>query len=227
MVLEMKPKLDILPPAQKRLWDELIDVPPEFVLYGGTAIALYLGHRVSVDFDFFGCLSFDPDDLYGTVPFLNGAQVVQKGPDTLGCLVERGGPVQVSFFGVPGLGRVREPLVVAETGLKVADPIDLAAMKAAVVQKRAEARDYVDLDALIGLAGIDLPTALSAARQVYGPSFNPQITMKALCYFEDGNLPTVPGDVRERLVTAVKAVDLDRLPRLDRPGGPSGPENGR
>lgn len=227
MALEMKPKLDILPPAQKRLWNELIDVPPEFVLYGGTAIALHLGHRVSVDFDFFGSLSFDPDILYGAVSFLNGAQVLRKGSDTLTVLVDRGGPVQVSFFGVPRLGRVREPRVVPRIGLKVADPIDLAATKAAVVQKRAEARDYVDLDALIGQAGIGLPMALSAAQRVYGLSFNPEITLKALCYFEEGNLATVPADVRERLVEAVKAVDLDALPRLDSPGGASGPDNGR
>ncbi|MBF0334499.1 MAG: nucleotidyl transferase AbiEii/AbiGii toxin family protein, partial [Alphaproteobacteria bacterium] len=53
------PRLDILPPAQRRLWDALSAVPPEFVLYGGTAIALHLGHRRSVDFDFFGEDGFD------------------------------------------------------------------------------------------------------------------------------------------------------------------------
>ena len=48
------PRLDILPEPQRRLWDELATVPAEFVLYGGTAIALHLGHRQSEDFDFFG-----------------------------------------------------------------------------------------------------------------------------------------------------------------------------
>ena len=57
------PRLDILPPAQRRLWDELTEVPPEFVLYGGTAIALHLGHRQSVDFDFFGIQPLDPTAL--------------------------------------------------------------------------------------------------------------------------------------------------------------------
>jgi hypothetical protein len=47
------PRIDILPAAQRRLWDELAAVPAEFVLYGGTAIALHLGHRQSIDFDFF------------------------------------------------------------------------------------------------------------------------------------------------------------------------------
>ena len=45
--------LTILPSAQRRLWDELRDVPETFILYGGTAIALQIGHRHSVDFDFF------------------------------------------------------------------------------------------------------------------------------------------------------------------------------
>jgi hypothetical protein len=45
------PRLDILPLPQRRLWDELAGVPPQFVLYGGTAIALHLGHRQSLDFE--------------------------------------------------------------------------------------------------------------------------------------------------------------------------------
>jgi hypothetical protein len=43
MTDDFRPRLDILPPAQRRLWDELAAVPAEFVLYGGTAIALRLG----------------------------------------------------------------------------------------------------------------------------------------------------------------------------------------
>jgi hypothetical protein len=41
-----QPGLGILPPPQRRLWDELAAVPGEFVLYGGTAIALHLGHAL-------------------------------------------------------------------------------------------------------------------------------------------------------------------------------------
>lgn len=53
MTVLFSPQLGILPPPQRRLWPELSAVPPSFVLYGGTAIALYLGHRPSVDFGFF------------------------------------------------------------------------------------------------------------------------------------------------------------------------------
>jgi hypothetical protein len=46
------PRLDILPDAQRRLWPELARTPDNFTLYGGTAIALRLGHRQSADFYF-------------------------------------------------------------------------------------------------------------------------------------------------------------------------------
>ena len=42
---EFVPRLDVLPEAQRRLWGELSAVPKEFTLYGGTALALHLGHR--------------------------------------------------------------------------------------------------------------------------------------------------------------------------------------
>ena len=50
------PRLDILPPAQRSLWPHLVQVPSHFILYKKTAIALRLGHRQSVDFDFFSDL---------------------------------------------------------------------------------------------------------------------------------------------------------------------------
>ena len=47
-------RLDRLPAPQRAMWEsDLPGLPPHFVLYGGTAIALHLGHRESVDFDFF------------------------------------------------------------------------------------------------------------------------------------------------------------------------------
>src|SRR5271167_2298892 len=97
------PRLDILPSPQQRLWEELGDVPHEFVLYGGTAIALHLGYRYSVDFDFFGSRPFDPTKLVPDIPFLYSATITQREPNTLSATVDRGGAVKVSFFGVPGI----------------------------------------------------------------------------------------------------------------------------
>jgi hypothetical protein len=90
----------------------------------------------------------------------------------------------------------------------------LAGIKASVVQVRPERKDYLDLDVLITKGGITLPMALTAAQALYGASFNPQITLKALSYFEDGNLRHLPEDAKTRLATAARHVDLDHLPDL-------------
>ena len=107
MTTEFTPRLDILPPAQRRLWDELSAVPAAFVLYGGTAVALHLGHRQSVDFDFFGNTPLDPALLVPAIPFLAGAIVTQREPNSFSCTIDRGGVVKLSFFGLPGLPRLR------------------------------------------------------------------------------------------------------------------------
>jgi hypothetical protein len=57
------PKLNILPVSQRGLWKELKATPMHFVLYGGTALALRLGHRVSEGFDFFTNATFEQLEL--------------------------------------------------------------------------------------------------------------------------------------------------------------------
>lgn len=205
------PQFAILPPAQRRLWAELDRVPEHFTLYGGTALALRLGHRQSIDFDFFSNRQFDPDQLATGLPFLAGAERVQIDANTLTCRVDRDGPVLVSFFGDLSLGQVSPPDEAQGSRIHVASLLDLAGTKVAVVQKRAEARDYVDIDALMR-HGIDLPTALAAGQAIYGPRFNPLITLKALSYFED--VPSLGADTRDRLTAAVASVDPGRLPPL-------------
>jgi len=195
-------------------------IPHGFVLCGGTAIALHLGHRQSVDFEFFGSHAFDPVQLYSNVPLLNGSTVLQQAASTLTCRVERGGSVIVSFFGMPGLRRVAAPLIAEDNRLRVASLLDLAGMKAAVVQQRAEAKDYIDVHALLA-AGIGLPMALAAAMIIYGERFNPQLTLKALSFFGDGDLPSLPIAVQERIIAAVKRTNLDQLPTLPGYDGPA------
>lgn len=214
MIPPFDPRLDVLPAPQLRLWPELAEVPSEFVLYGGTAIALHLGHRQSIDFDFFGDQAFDSINLVLEIPFLANAVVTQREPNTLGCTVDREGEIKLSFFGLPKLRRLRPPLIARDNGLRVASLLDLAATKMSVVQMRAELKDYRDIDAIVQDGRITLPMALAAAEAVYGSQFNALSTLKALAYFDDGNVRRLPQDARARLVAAVAAVDLDRLPQI-------------
>ncbi len=226
MTTDFSPRLEILPPPQRRLWDELHAVPEEFVLYGGTAIALHLGHRESVDFDFFGNKPLDEAALISAAPFLASATVTKREPNLFNCRVDRGGVVRLSFFGLPWLPCLSPPLIAPDNGLQVASLIDLAAAKASVVQKRAEVKDYIDIDALLTDGRADMPTILAAALAIYGNLFNPQSTLKALSYFGDGNLRRLPQPVKNRLAKAAREVDLDRLPVITasaRPADPDGP----
>ena len=211
---KFSPRLAILPDAQRRLWTELSALPDEFTLYGGTALALHLGHRKSVDFDFFSNRGIDVSSLESDIPFLAGAKVIQRAKNTLSAIVDRGAPVQVSFFGVPKLPRLAPPVNAQDNGLKIASLLDLAGTKASVIQVRGESKDYIDMDALIHKGGVSLPFALAAAEKLYGPSFNAEITLKALSYFDDGDLRDLPTDLKFRLAAAVNSVDLGHLPSL-------------
>ncbi len=206
------PRLDILPPPQRALWDELVEIPPAFVLYGGTGLALRLGHRQSEDFDFFSNESFRPDELERRISFLQGSQRLQSSPDTLVSLIDRNGPVKVSFFGGLSLRRVQDPEIAEGIGLKVASLLDLAATKVKVVQDRAETKDYIDVSRILA-EGMDLAKALGAASAVYGSVFNPLLSLKALSYFADGDLRSLPESVRSSLTTAVDENRSERDPR--------------
>jgi len=157
------PRLDVLPAPQRLLWPELSAIPPDFVLYGGTAIALHLGHRQSIDFDFFGEKNLEPTKLFSSLALLADAIVTQSAPNTLSCEIQRSGAIKLSFFGLPKLPRLAPPHISIDNGLKVASLTDLAATKMAVVQQRIEAKDYLDIDAILSDGRISLSAALSAA----------------------------------------------------------------
>jgi hypothetical protein len=202
----MKPRLDILPSHQRRLWDELSQVPEHFVLYGGTAIALRLATRQSIDFDFFTERPLTADGLVRDLPFLSGARLLQAEPNTATFSVRREAEIKVSFFGSLSFGRVGLPERCDDNGLWIASLPDLAAQKMKVILTRAEAKDYLDIHALIQ-AGITLPMALGAAKALY-PEFNPLISLKALTYYEEPALAAVPEAVRKALVCESAKVDL-------------------
>ncbi len=199
------PRLDVLPAAQRRLWSEFRgSLPASFVLYGGTALALRTGSRESEDFDFFSNEPLDAHTLRVMLPFLAGAELIQAAPSTATYLIDRSGRVKVSFFGGLSLGRVGELSVCDDTGVHVASLLDLAAQKVRVVQVRAERKDYLDLMTLLA-EGISLPTALGAAQALYA-DFAPLITLKALSYFDDGDLGALPSDIKRALADAAAAV---------------------
>src|SRR3954453_3187608 len=104
----LSPRTDILPKAQQELWPLLAPVVPlSFVLYGGTAVALHLGHRISVDFDFFRTEPLDKKEIEKSFAFMRDAQTIQEDENTLVASVPmQSGPVKISFFGGVAIGRI-------------------------------------------------------------------------------------------------------------------------
>jgi hypothetical protein len=185
----LDPRLDVLPPAQRQLWSQLAAAPRlSFVLYGGTAIALHLGHRQSEDFDFFRHepLDHDREELKQAFPFVTDANVVQDELETfVVSTITPLGPVKVSFFGGLRFGRIKPPLLTTDKSLLVASLDDLLATKLKAILGRAEAKDYVDIAALLR-AGILLPQGLAAFRAMFGGE--PTTVLRAIGYFDDGDV---------------------------------------
>jgi hypothetical protein len=209
--------MEILPPAQRLVWPDLADAHRlGFVLYGGTAIALRLGHRSSVDFDFFGADPLHKNLLQEAFPFLSTATAIQDEPNTYTVLVSCDLPdprhVKVSFFGGIRFGRVGEPSWTEDGVLQVASLEDLMATKLKVLLQRIEAKDYLDIAAMLN-AGTSLGKGLASAKRLYGNTFQPSESLKALVYFEGGDLESLDWETRKRLIEAARKVR--RLPPVD------------
>jgi hypothetical protein len=220
MMRIFQPRLETLPAGQQQVWTRLRPAALlGFALYGGTAIALRLGHRTSVDFDFFSDRPLDREAMRDAFPFLARGTVVQDREDSLTVLVacndSQHEQVKVSFFGEIDFGRVGEPDLTEDGVLQVASLDDLMATKLKVIL-RVEAKDYRDVAAMLN-AGVSLSRGLAAARAMYGPSFQPFESAKALVYFQGGDLHTLTDRERSDIVEAVSAVrDLPQVAVLSR-----------
>ena len=206
----LEPILDILPKAQRELWPALVGIPDNFVLYRGTALALRLGHRSSIDFDFFSSQTLDTEALY-KIPFIADAEVLQREPTALTLSVNPPDPVKVSFFGDIGFGRVGNPDQTADGVLAVASLLDLFGTKLKVLLQRVAARDYLDLAAILR-AGIPLQDGLGAAVALYGNEFPPIDAVKALAYYEEDVAGQVDGATRRYLTHQASRWDFTVTP---------------
>jgi hypothetical protein len=180
-----------------------------FYLAGGTALALQLGHRRSVDFDWF---REEPiDDPLRLAADLRAADLrfetdrVEKGT-----LHGRAGGVRVSFleYGYPLL---RPPLEVE--GLSLAAPEDIAAMKLAAVAQRGSKKDFVDVFALGRRFG--LGEMLAFYREKYGVEDVGHVLV-ALAWFDDADRERTPTLLRRLSWPDVKAAIRGWLARATR-----------
>jgi hypothetical protein len=204
----MHPK--VLSPAAWRTIRALVAggwVEP-WTLAGGTGLALHLGHRHSEDLGFFREEPFEPDRLAGELSTIGSLSIQSRSDDTLHLVLQG---LRISFL------RTQAPLLFRGTayrGLLVADPRDIAAMKAIAIGGRGSRKDFVDLYFFLQ-AGGSLDGVLSLVRRRFeNVDYNEYHLLKSLAYFEDAESEPMPRMVRDVEWEAIKAGIVSEVRRI-------------
>lgn len=172
-------RFDILNKKQRSILQSFVFLKSYgFYLAGGTALALAIGHRKSLDFDFYSRKSFDSGRLLRDITrHFKNVLVVNQAPDTLLLFIDG---VNVSFFAYPY--PLLKPFIKTEK-INLAALADIAAMKMVAIVQRRSKRDYVDIFYL--LQYFTLEEMITFTMKKYKKVFNPYLVLRALIYFED------------------------------------------
>lgn len=173
-----------------------------FALVGGTGLALQLGHRLSVDLDFFTRDEFDREKLEESLASTFSLKILGRDTYSLNCLLDG---IKVDFI------RHRYPLLenlVIEDQITLWSVVDIAAAKISAITKRGAKKDFYDLVEI--LKHISLESVLSAYEKKY-PSGERFMAMKSLNWFEDADEEPDPislrniswGEVKDTILIAV------------------------
>ena len=179
-----------------------------FDLGGGTALALWFGHRVSVDLDLFSPNSFDPHEVFTRLADRK-ARVINTANDTLQMRVDG---VKVEIF------RYRYPLlqeVKVIEGVRLLSVPDLSSMKLSAVANRGSRKDFVDLALLAHEHG--LPEMLRWYTQKF-VGYETLSVLRSLVYFDDAEPEKAPKMLRPMPWAAVKQTLLDAVAALPHQG---------
>jgi hypothetical protein len=155
-------------------------VKDNFYLAGGTALALHLGHRDSLDFDFFSEEDFDTGDLFEKLREIfkdHNIQKIQDEENTLTVVVDD--EIKISFFTYKC--HLLNPLIF-EKYLHLASVQDIACMKLAAIVSRSTEKDYVDLFFI--LQNDNLSDLLKLSKEKF-PTIDTNLILKSLIYFDD------------------------------------------
>ena len=153
-----------------------------YYLAGDTGLALQIGHRDSIDFDFFTLSPIDTEKLFMQCEelFLSKGHTVlkiQEEKNTLGIVVD--GNIKVSFMTYPYN-------LIADSAtteyFTIASQIDIACMKLSAITSRSLEKDYIDLYYL--LQQYPISDLLDHARQKF-PTIDSAVILKSLVYFDD------------------------------------------
>lgn len=151
----------------------------EYYLVGGTAIALYLGHRRSIDFDLFKFASLNRKKNLEKVQSSGFPSIVTWNvTDQMNLVVNE---VKVTFSQYPFQIKANK---VFDNIIRLPELLDLAAMKAYALRRRSKWKDYVDLYFLLKKK-FTFDEISQRAVSIYGDLFSDKLFRSQLSYFED------------------------------------------
>lgn len=170
---------EILTKEQIELLPLIKSFSKDFGLVGGTAIALYIGHRRSIDFDLFALKKFGNLSIKRQI--LKFQKIENTFVNKLGEYTISINGVRATFFHYPYKIEFNNKL---NDIIGMPDLLTLSAMKAYALGMRAKWKDYVDLYFVMKhYHGID--KIIKMAKKIFGDEFNEKIFRSQLAYFKD------------------------------------------
>ena len=179
-----------------------------WTLAGGTALALQIGHRVSVDLDFFGEEVFDPTALALALGGLGRVEVRGRSEGKLHVALDG---LRVTFLDS------QAPLLFPGTpyrGLSLADPRDIAVMKLVAIGGRGSRRDFVDLYFFLRGGGSLEDVFALTQRRFRDVDFNAYHLLRSLAFFEDAESEPMPRLLRRATWAEIKKAIQSEVRRL-------------
>jgi predicted nucleotidyltransferase component of viral defense system len=206
-----KLRLDILPEGQERLFEILSDQSflKDFYLAGGTCLALQIGHRQSIDFDFFIPADFETTSIINKLTEIGRYQRENEEKNTINGILNE---IRISFFGY-------RYEIIDEfkfyKKIRIAGLRDIAAMKLEAIAGRGSKKDFIDLFFLLQHFSLEEIFAFHAKKYGLGLS-NQYHHLKSLVYFADAESEAMPimiqplkwMDVRNNIILHAKRFQL-------------------
>ncbi len=172
--------LEVFDESRIKVLEKLSNFKDIFYLAGGTSLALQLGHRDSIDFDFFTQDNFDENKLIEKIEnifSIENTKIIQLERGTVTAIID--GEVKISFFNYKY--NLLEKVIETEF-LNLASVLDIACMKMSAICSRSTNKDYVDLYFI--LKDLNLENILENVKIKY-PTLDINVILKSLVYFED------------------------------------------
>lgn len=169
---------EVLAKKQLELLPLLKEFSGHFGLAGGTAIALHIGHRRSIDFDLFSNKEFVNDHVERTL--LSKGRISRVLVDRKGEYTVVVNGVKATFLYFPFKIAFKENF----NDIPVADLLTLSALKAYALGRRAKWKDYVDFY-FIFRHFLNIEQVVTKAKSIFRTAFNEKLFRAQLSYFDD------------------------------------------